>query len=848
MSVENERLISENPFANDENNNHRYFADNGPVGNFFLSWVKPYIATIKERPLTQDSHLPYKKEDKSEDIGKVVQNHWNNIMNNEIKAGRQPSQSPFSLFFSTMWKTYKWQIIWRFVLQNILVLFEFLNSYLIYKAIVTVQMIDYSKDWKDNKDTLSRAMILLGGFVANNLFLAVSSTYTGYLVSLIGTDFRAAITWLLYDKILRKNFDTETMFSLGDMTNLLQIDTGVLSHYFRYSKDLIVLPLKLAVGTYGLYYTSGKAILPATVVLLLFLLANYLLGLLQKNLATKTFQATDKKCKTLAEIFNNIRFIKYEGMEDTFLGKFLRDREEELKWIWRQYDRVSLSYFINSFGPLAFLLTIYIFQIYYYGELNLADAFVTGITFSIFQSCLKGLPQNFVASVNFYVSGTRIAMFLLSDEVANTKLEEINKTPTLFGGSKGNKDLDSTIHIKGNYYWIDATLLDKKKSDLRDLHSNGIPQELKDSKLSLLRSNLDSAQQVLTKINSSLVLKDIELELQCGSLVAVIGRQGSGKSSLLQALLGEMQKTENSKVEISSSIAYVSQAPWITDGTLRSAITFGETFDVERFRKVVIATDLMVEITNLPEGLDTIIGKKGIELNAVQLCKVALARALYAKKQVYLLDDPLGSLSAEKSASIFQSAIKEYLGGRTRVVTTQDYSLLKYFDDIVVMDEGRIVDQGDYAKISTSIICRSIIKVDKPILSLSLRSIHELQRDSKHGVGSQTRSLIKSTSSNFNRNSLVHNLELQRAMLKSEIKDERNEAVAYHMTHIEDMISNEPIDMHFVRSAISYAGGFSILSCLLYLISKSSVNPSFHSLDCSGDCLSVLSTKGYNQH
>uniref|UniRef100_A0A8C9ZU68 Multidrug resistance-associated protein 1 n=1 Tax=Sander lucioperca TaxID=283035 RepID=A0A8C9ZU68_SANLU len=182
-----------------------------------------------------------------------------------------------------------------------------------------------------------------------------------------------------------------------------------------------------------------------------------------------------------------------------------------------------------------------------------------------------------------------------------------------------------------------------------------------------------------------------------GSLVAVVGHVGSGKSSLLSALLGEMEKLEGS-VAVKGSVAYVSQQAWIQNSTLKDNILFGQERREAWYQRVVEACALQPDLEILPAGDETEIGEKGVNLSGGQKQRVSLARAVYCDRAVYLLDDPLSAVDAHVGKHIFDQVIgpQGLLKDKTRVLVTHGLSYLPQADLILVLVEGQITEMGSY--------------------------------------------------------------------------------------------------------------------------------------------------------
>lgn len=140
-------------------------------------------------------------------------------------------------------------------------------------------------------------------------------------------------------------------------------------------------------------------------------------------------------------------------------------------------------------------------------------------------------------------------------------------------------------------------------------------------------------------------LKNINLKVKKGNLTAIVGQVGSGKTSLISALLGEMEKVKG-QVNVDGRVAYVPQQAWIQNATLQDNILFGRTLDKRYYDEVVKACALEPDLAMLPGGDQTEIGEKGINLSGGQKQRVALARAVYSGADIYLFDDPLSAVDS----------------------------------------------------------------------------------------------------------------------------------------------------------------------------------------------------------
>jgi ABC-type multidrug transport system ATPase subunit len=196
-------------------------------------------------------------------------------------------------------------------------------------------------------------------------------------------------------------------------------------------------------------------------------------------------------------------------------------------------------------------------------------------------------------------------------------------------------------------------------------------------------------------------LKDIDLTIPRGSLTAVVGAIGSGKSSLLQGLVGEMRRTEG-KVTFSGSTSLCAQSPWIQNATVRENIVFGQPWDEDRYWAAVRDACLEPDLELLEDGDSTEIGEKGINLSGGQKQRVNIARAIYFNSDIIALDDPLSALDAGVGKALFFNAILGALSGKTRILVTHALHFLPHVDNIILMEDGRITETGTYAELKAN--------------------------------------------------------------------------------------------------------------------------------------------------
>lgn len=197
------------------------------------------------------------------------------------------------------------------------------------------------------------------------------------------------------------------------------------------------------------------------------------------------------------------------------------------------------------------------------------------------------------------------------------------------------------------------------------------------------------------------VLRDINFSAHKGDLSCIVGVVGAGKSSLLQSILGDLWKIKGD-VEVHGMVAYVSQSPWIMNATVRENIVFGYRYDSNFYEKTVKACALLDDFAQLPDGDETVVGERGISLSGGQKARVALARAVYARADIYLMDDCLSAVDSHVGRHIIDNVLgpKGLLSSKTRILATNSIPVLVESDYICLIKEGEITERGTYRQLT----------------------------------------------------------------------------------------------------------------------------------------------------
>ena len=202
-------------------------------------------------------------------------------------------------------------------------------------------------------------------------------------------------------------------------------------------------------------------------------------------------------------------------------------------------------------------------------------------------------------------------------------------------------------------------------------------------------------------INDEGYLNNINLTVKQGEFICIIGEVGSGKSSLIQAILNNMiiLQNNNTKIIVNGKISYVGQEAWIQNNTVQNNILFYQPYNLEKYQKILNLCELDQDLNSLAGGDLTEIGEKGVNLSGGQKARISLARAMYCDNDIYIMDDPISALDAHVGKNIMHNCIIGYLKGKTRILATHALQYTAFADRIYYMKNGEINWEGTYQEL-----------------------------------------------------------------------------------------------------------------------------------------------------
>ncbi|KAI7820518.1 P-loop containing nucleoside triphosphate hydrolase protein [Gamsiella multidivaricata] len=545
-------------------------------------------------------------------------------------------------------KTFFWRFLTATAIHLIASSLQFLLPVIIQQILIYIE--------SENTD-VPRARGIILALEMFFVSVAVSLLMGQYrkVTSELGLEIRNGLVGMIYRKALVLSPDSRAKASTGSITNHMSTDAE------KWTKDLIwvpywfTVPFEIVVATAMLYNILGWSVFCGLSMIVIVTPIQGYAGQFFDRARDEKYEAMDSRVRLMGELLSNIKNIKLYGYEPAYKEKVNSYRAKEIQLLRK--SRLVESFLSIIFTCLPLMMAFVSFAVFAAfggpgftpGKINAQVVFVSLSLFALLSRPVGAMSLVTEYSVSLRVASRRIQKFLLKEEIDASAVARDAALP---------KDPNVAVEL--------------------------------DETTALLSSDATR--------NNQPALIDINLSFARGSLNAIVGRVGRGKSSLLSAIIGEMYKREG-VVKVYGSVAYVPQQAWIINATVRDNIVFGKAFDQEKYDRVLFASGLLPDLEILAAGDQTEIGERGINLSGGQKQRVSLARAAYQDADVYLLDDPLSAVDAHVDQHLWENLIGPdgLLKDKTRVLVTHGIHHLEHADHIVVLKDRRIEEAGHYA-------------------------------------------------------------------------------------------------------------------------------------------------------
>ncbi|XP_073978211.1 ATP-binding cassette sub-family C member 5-like isoform X2 [Rhodnius prolixus] len=485
---------------------------------------------------------------------------------------------------------------------------------------------------------------------------------------------RSACLFMLYRKILRVNsLQNKTV---GEIVNMFANDGLRVFELVLFVPMIVGGPVSMMLGISYVLWLLGPWPLFGISAMFLFYPMQYGLSRLVAYLKRIAFKSTDARITVTSELLNSIKFIKLYSWNKIFRNKIQDVRKKELIFIRRIGYCQSLSSSLAMTAPIISVILTLLIHIITSKNVTASQAFpLMALLSTQLRLAFIHIEYGLSNIIDLIITCSRFKTVLLLNETSTFLSRPLDKS-------------QAVCIAKGYFaHFIDANAVKTSKENIK----NGIKKK-KESKLSREDKNEQLIKMSMQQTYQN-TLFDINFYAPKGSLVGICGPVGSGKTSLLHGILGQIRMTEG-KLCREGSCALVSQQPWLMNATLRENILFGEKFNARRYFAVLHCCALKEDIDLLPGADETEVGERGINLSGGQKQRVALARAVYSNRDIYLLDDPLSAVDPQVANHIFENCVRGALKNKTVLFVTHQTQYLRYCSDIVLMKEGRIIERG----------------------------------------------------------------------------------------------------------------------------------------------------------
>ncbi|QNQ01193.1 YALIA101S02e12046g1_1 [Yarrowia lipolytica] len=465
-----------------------------------------------------------------------------------------------------------------------------------------------------------------------------------------------ALSAAIHNKTLTVSPEAKADTNSGDIVNLMSTDVPQIAQTADIMDTIWGAPLGVVVCLTSIYFLIGKAMWAGVFVMSMNLPINAVFAYWETKFYEQIMAVRDKRTAVTTEVLTNIKSLKFYSWEKIF------------------YDKVCK---IRNGGELALQKKILHYEIAEAFSWSVATFVATSASFAVYT---LGMKQPLTTDVAFPVMALYGAL-----------LEPLGSIPYII-----THLLETGISIGRIAKYLKAR--DLQPDAVTHVAAATVPGQVS---VTVENGSFGWDSRDVAKDVDKLLLTDMNFEAKKGQIVCVVGKVGSGKTTFLHSLLGETYKHAG-QVTVAGRVAYVAQSPWIMNATIKDNIVFGSKFDADFYAKVVDACALKSDFAILKDGDQTEVGEKGIALSGGQKARLGLARAVYSRADIILLDDPLSAVDEHVQHHIIQEVLgpNGLLQSKTKVLATNTLNALEHANMIYLIQDKTFVEKGSFEEVS----------------------------------------------------------------------------------------------------------------------------------------------------
>lgn len=620
----------------------------------WFMWLTPMMKLGARRYITEDDMWPLPSSDAAEALNGRLSMAWNRQRQLAADGSKKSPSLKIALF-----QAFGGPFFVAGVMKAVYDCLSFLQPQLLRLLLSFVQSYsttDANGRRSTPQEPIQGYVIAIAMFISANLATALLHQYFDRCFATT-MRIKGGLVTLIYKKSLVLSNGERAGRTTGDIVNLQSVDAVRIADLCQYGHIAWSGPLQIILAFISLYNLIGWQSFVGVAVMVVSLPINTAIAKRLKDMQKEQMKNKDARTRLMNEILSNIKSIKLYGWEKAFSEKVLDVRNN------RELDMIRRIGILNAFS------------FFFWSSTPFLVAFSTFATFAVTSDVPLTSEKIFPAISLFTLLSFPLGVF---SNIINSIIEAIvsvGRLESFLTGAEIQKDAREVVLPES---------------------SNGYATPRRGEPV----VSIASGEFRWNETSAEPTLQDINLDVKKGELLAVVGRVGDGKTSLLASILGEMTRSEGT-VTVRGNVAYFAQNSFILSASIKDNIVFNHKFDQDFYEQVLDACALRPDLAVMAEGDRTQVGEKGVSLSGGQKARISLARCVYARADLYLLDDPLSAVDGHVGQHIFDRVIgpNGLLKSKARILCTNAVTFLPETDDIVMLRRGIILERDSYKNV-----------------------------------------------------------------------------------------------------------------------------------------------------